>query len=364
MVVGFPFTAVVGSGELGVALCLAVIDPELGGVLVRGEKGTAKTTMARALTGVLPAVQVIAGCRFGCDPLHFDPRCPDGPHRPDGDVREQPVPFVELPLGASEDRVLGSLHMDRTPTLGEVRFEPGLLARANRGVLYVDEVNLLPDHIVDSLLDAAATGRARVERDGASVEHSARFVVIGTMNPEEGELRPQLLDRFGLTVEVHASRDPQRRREVVRRRLGFERDPQAFADRFAGEEHALGARIRTATQLLPDVELSEDLLDVIVEVCSELGIEGMRGDLVTTRASLAHAAWGGRTHVTPDDVRTAARLALPHRLGRHPFDKHGGRSALDELLDEHLAGGPRPPNPGGAGGGGRHDHEARGPGGS
>lgn len=352
MGVSFPFTAVVGSGEFGVALCLAAIDPGLGGVLVRGEKGTAKTTMARALTGVLPAIQVIPGCRFSCDPVHFDPGCPDGPHRPDGEVREQSVPFVELPLGASEDRVLGSLHLDRLLAAGEIRFEPGLLARANRGVLYVDEVNLLPDHIVDSLLDAAATGRARVEREGASVEHAARFVLIGTMNPEEGELRPQLLDRFGLAVEVHASRDPRQRREVVRRRLGFERDAEALVDRFAEEEQALGARIATARRLLPDVELSEDLLDVIVGVCAELGIDGMRGDLVTARASVAHAAWCGRTHVTPEDVRAAARLALPHRLRRNPFDERGAQVHLDDLLHRHLEGGPPPGPEGGPDGGG------------
>lgn len=341
---GFPFTAVVGAGDLGVALLLAAVDPGLGGVLVRGEKGTAKTTMARALTGVLPRIVVADGCRFGCDPEHQDPACPDGRHDTTL-VHVKPVPFVELPLGASEDRVLGSLHLDRLLTSGQVAFEPGLLARANRGVLYVDEVNLLPDHLVDSLLDAAATGRARVEREGASVEHAARFVLVGTMNPEEGDLRPQLLDRFGLAVDVRASRDPAVRGEVVRRRLAYERDPAGFAAVFASEEAALAERIATAVALLPTVTLDDDLLDAIVRVCADLGVDGLRGDLVTARAAVAHAAWSGRGKVAPDDVRVAARLALPHRRRRNPFDDHGEAADLDDLLARHLPDADPDPDP-------------------
>src|SRR3954447_20811616 len=245
----YPFSAVVETEDLGLALLLNAVSPAIGGVLVRGEKGTAKSTMVRALAALLPPVAVVEGCRFSCDPASSDPRCPDGPHAADAPATVRPARLVELPVGATEDRVLGSLHLERALAHGVTAYEPGLLAAAHRGLLYVDEVNLLGDHLVDVLLDAAAMGRSTVEREGVSASHAARFVLVGTMNPEEGELRPQLLDRFGLTVEVAASRDPAVRVEVVRRRLAYEADPEGFAARWADEEDELARRIARAQAL-------------------------------------------------------------------------------------------------------------------
>jgi magnesium chelatase subunit D len=329
----FPFSAVVGSPDMALALILTTISPEVGGVLVRGEKGTAKSTIVRALAAVLPPIEVIAGDRFSSDPGEKEPLSPDGPFALDVAVESRPVRLVELPVGATEDRVLGSLHLERALREGRAEYEPGLLAKAHRGILYVDEVNLLHDHLVDLLLDAAAMGRASVERDGVSVTHAARFVLVGTMNPEEGELRPQLLDRFGLTVEVAAPRDPAIRAEVVRRRMAYDADPDGFAATYAVEEAALTARIHAAQRLVPQVVLDDDALLAIAEVCAAFDVDGMRADLVTARAAIAHAAWHGRTFVSTEDIRAAARLALPHRRRRNPFDAPG----LDEdLLDQVL----------------------------
>ncbi|MDP3890930.1 VWA domain-containing protein [Nocardioides sp.] len=330
----FPFSAIVGADQLGLALCLSVVSPQIGGVLVRGEKGTAKSTMVRALTSVLPPVDVVEGCRFACSPKEPDPTCPDaGVHT--GSHTERPVRLVELPVGASEDRVIGSLHLDRLVSSREVAFEPGLLASAHRGLLYVDEVNLLPDHLVDTLLDAAAMGRARVEREGVSVTHAAAFVLVGTMNPEEGELRPQLLDRFGLAVDVLASRVPADRVEVMRRRLAYEREPAGFADGYDDADAEVADRIARARSLLDSVVLSDDALVRIASICAEYDVDGLRGDLVLARAAVAHAAWCGRTSVTTGDIRVAARLALPHRRRRNPFDNHDDDDLLEELLDRH-----------------------------
>lgn len=380
----FPFSAVVGMDDMGLALCLAAVSPGIGGVLVRGEKGTAKSTMVRGLADVLPPVRVVAGCRFSCDPGEPDPDCPDRDRVDHGPVGERqsgpasvtprggehlratdgtpglrpvadpeagavdhgsrdddapavtrPVRLVELPVGASEDRVVGSLHLDELLSRSTVEFDPGLLAQAHRGLLYVDEVNLLPDHLVDTLLDSAAMGRARIEREGISVSHAARFVLVGTMNPEEGELRPQLLDRFGLAVDVAASRDVDVRVEVVRRRLAFEADPAGFAVGFAAEQADLATRIARAEELLPRVVLTDDAVRQISTICAEFDVDGMRGDLVTARTACAHAAWCGRTEVTGVDVRVAARLALPHRRRRTPFDDHSGED-LDDILDQHV----------------------------
>ena len=331
----YPFTALVGSGELVRALVLAAVSPEIGGVLVRGEKGTAKTTAVRALTAVLPPIDILAGDPFSTDPHDPAPLAPNWPLATDVAVETRPVRLVELPVGATEDRVLGSLHLQRVLAEGVTQFEPGLLARAHRGILYVDEVNLLHDHLVDVLLDAAATGRVTVERDGVSVEHAARFVLIGTMNPEEGELRPQLLDRFGMTVEVAAPRDPELRAEVVRRRLAFDADPAAFTAGYADAETRMRARVVAARELVPRVELDAASLRRIADVCAAFEVDGMRADIVTARAAAANAAWQGRTRIAAEDLKVAARLALPHRRRRNPFDAPGiDEDLLDQLLDD------------------------------
>ncbi|MFI7159974.1 magnesium chelatase subunit D family protein [Micromonospora chalcea] len=343
----YPFCAVVGADDMTLALALVAIDPLIGGVLIRGEKGTAKTTTVRGLAEVLPAVRVYAGDRFSIDPDDPSAVCPDGPFDVSTPVVERPVRLVELPVGAGDDRVTGSLKLDAALRDGVVAFEPGLLARAHRGLLYVDEVNLLPDHLVDLLLDAAATGRVSVERDGVSVEHASRFVLIGTMNPEEGELRPQLLDRFGLTVEVAAPRDPVLRVQAVRRRLAFDADPEGFATRWAGEQEALRTRLAAARRSLAGVVLDDETLTRIAELCAAFDVDGLRADLVTARAAAAHAAWRGRTRVTLEDIRIAARLALPHRRRRNPFDEPGlDQDRLDDLLG-HNDPDPGPDGPGG-----------------
>lgn len=339
----FPFSAVVGSEDMALALILTTISPEVGGVLVRGEKGTAKTTMVRALAQILPSINLIEGCRFSCDPADPDPTCPDGPHDHPA-VTSRPARLVELPVGATEDRVIGSLDLRQALGVGEVVYEPGLLAAAHRGILYVDEVNLLHDHLVDLLLDAAAMGRSTVERDGVSVAHAARLILIGTMNPEEGELRPQLLDRFGLTVEIAAPRDPKLRAEVIRRRLAFDSDPAAFVAAFAASEDELRLRIITARSLLPSVQLDDRQLATIARVCGAFEVDGMRADIVTARAAAAHAAWQGRREITKSDIRAAARLALPHRRRRNPFDAPGlDEDLLDRLLNEEPDPDPSPP---------------------
>ncbi|MFF8904497.1 putative cobaltochelatase [Streptomyces olivaceoviridis] len=353
MTTPFPFTAVVGQDDLRLALLLNAVSPAVGGVLVRGEKGTAKSTAVRALSALLPEVAVVPGCRFSCDPASPDPGCPDGPHE-SGDGVERPARMVELPVGASEDRLVGALDIERALAEGVKAFEPGLLADAHRGILYVDEVNLLHDHLVDLLLDAAAMGASYVEREGVSVRHAARFLLVGTMNPEEGELRPQLLDRFGLTVEVAASREPEQRVEVVRRRLAYDDDPAAFAARWAGEEAAVRQRIVAARELVPRVRLGDGALRQIAATCAAFEVDGMRADIVMARTATALAAWAGRTDVLAEDVRQAALLALPHRRRRNPFDAPGlDEDKLDETLEQFSGESPDDdPDPDGPGGGG------------
>ncbi|MEV5198140.1 putative cobaltochelatase [Streptomyces sp. NPDC053720] len=348
----FPFTAVVGQQDLQLALLLNSVAPNIGGVLVRGEKGTAKSTAVRALSALLPEVDVVSGCRFSCAPESPDPACPDGPHEPGTGVSRD-ARMVELPVGASEDRLVGALDIERALAEGVKAFEPGLLADAHRGILYVDEVNLLHDHLVDLLLDAAAMGASYVEREGVSVRHAARFLLVGTMNPEEGELRPQLLDRFGLTVEVAASRETDQRVEVVRRRLAYDDDPAAFAAKWADEEDALRARIVAARALLPEVRLGDSALRQIAATCAAFEVDGMRADIVMARTATALAAWAGRTDVLAEDVRQAALLALPHRRRRNPFDAPGlDEEKLDDTLEQN-GGGDDDPDPDGPGGGGR-----------
>ncbi|TMS54010.1 magnesium chelatase subunit D family protein [Mycobacterium sp. DBP42] len=298
----YPFSALVGQDRLRLALLLCAVHPEIGGVLIRGEKGTAKSTAVRGLAAVLTAV--------------------------DADAR-----LVELPIGATEDRVVGSLDLQKVLRDGEHAFSPGLLARAHGGVLYVDEVNLLHDHLVDVLLDAAAMGRVHVEREGISHSHESRFVLIGTMNPEEGELRPQLLDRFGLTVDVAASRDVDVRVEVIRARMAFESDPHAFVERYADADAELADRIAAARAAIGSVVLPDTELRRIAALCAAFDVDGMRADLVVARTAVAHAAWRGAGTVGEVDIRVAAELALPHRRRRDPFDDPG----LDpERLDEAM----------------------------
>ncbi len=300
----YPLSAIVGHDRMRLALLLCAVHPEIGGVLIRGEKGTAKSTAVRGLAKVLAEAS-------------------------DGERAH----LVELPIGATEDRIVGSLDLQKVLRDGEHAFSPGLLARAHGGVLYVDEVNLLHDHLVDVLLDAAAMGRVHVERDGISHSHEARFVLIGTMNPEEGELRPQLLDRFGLTVDVHASRDVDVRVEVVRQRMAFEADPAGFAERHAGADAELAGRIKAARASLASVALPDSELRRIAALCAAFDVDGMRADLVIARTAVAHAAWRGADAVAEEDVRVAAELALPHRRRRDPFDDPG----LDpEQLDDAM----------------------------
>ena len=328
----YPFSAVVGLADLRLALVVNAVSPAVGGVLVRGEKGTAKSTVVRALAALLPSVDVLAGCRFSCSPVDPSADCPD--RSTHGAPGTRAARLVELPVGASEDRLVGSLDLERALTTGVSAYEPGLLAQAHRGVLYVDEVNLLHDHLVDLLLDAAALGTSYVEREGVSVRHAARFLLVGTMNPEEGELRPQLLDRFGLTVEVTATRDPVERADVVRRRMAYEADPAGFAASYAAADADLAAHIVVARERLPRVVLGDRALREVTTVCAAFDVDGLRADLVTAKAAVALAAWAGRDEVTTEDVRTAARLALPHRRRRTPFEAPG----LDEQqLDDALS---------------------------
>ncbi|MFD0569668.1 putative cobaltochelatase [Kitasatospora gansuensis] len=358
--VRYPFTAIVGMADLRLGLLLNAVSPAVGGVLVRGEKGTAKSTMVRALAGLLPSIDTVPGCRFSCDPASPDQGCPDGPHASVA-YHERPAYLVELPVGVSEDRIVGSLDLERALAEGVKAYEPGLLAKAHRGVLYIDEVNLLQDHVVDLLLDAAAMGRSYVEREGVSVRHAARFLLVGTMNPEEGELRPQLLDRFGLTVEIAATREPDERAEVVRRRLAYDADPDGFAARFAAEERELAERITAARELLPSVELTDVALRQITAVCAAFEVDGLRADIVMARTAVALAAWEGRTEVNEQDVRKAAQLALPHRRRRNPFDAPGlDEEQLDRTLDEHSDGPDDDPEGGGPDGDGGGSPEPQG----
>lgn len=318
----YPFSAIVGHDRLRLALVLCAVRPEIGGVLIRGEKGTAKSTAVRALAAVL--AEVDPGSRL-----------------------------VELPIGATEDRVVGSLDLQKVLRDGEHAFSPGLLSRAHGGVLYVDEVNLLHDHLVDIMLDAAAMGRVNIERDGVSHSHEARFVLIGTMNPEEGELRPQLLDRFGLAVDVHASREVPVRSEVIRQRLAYEADPVRFAARYAEADRDLAVRIAAARARVPEVALPDAELNRIAALCAAFDVDGMRADLVLARTAVAHAAWRGADSVGEEDIRVAAELALPHRRRRDPFDDPGIDPAqLDEAMAAAGDGGPEPePEPDPPGGG-------------
>jgi magnesium chelatase subunit D len=328
----FPFAALVGQDTLKRALLLSVIQPGLGGVLIRGTKGVAKSTAVRALAALLPPIETLAGCPFQRAPGEV---IPDWPLPPDAPPLTRPAPLVELPLGATEDRVLGSLHLERA-LRGERAYEPGLLAAANRGILYIDEVNLLPDHLVDILLDAAASGVHRVEREGLSLQHPARFVLIGTMNPEEGDLRPQLLDRFGLVVDVQDLADAADRAEAVRRRLAYDADPASFAAAWKDADAAEAERVERAGRLVPQVRVSDEVLWAMSERCLAAGTAGLRADLTLYRAACAWAAYHDRSTVEPSDVEAVAELALAHRRTRPPDPGPGRAGGVS----------PRSPSPG------------------
>lgn len=335
MRVVFPFSAIVGQSDMKQALLLAAVDRTLGGVMVFGDRGSGKTTAVRGLAALLPALPVIAGCRFNCEPDRPSPAC-DGVCKHAG-VGTTPSPVVDMPLGATEDRVVGALDLERALTLGEKAFEPGLLARANRGFLYIDEINLLEDHLVDLLLDVAQSGENVVEREGLSVRHPARFVLVGSGNPEEGELRPQLLDRFGLSVEVRTPDTLAERVEVVKRRDAFDRDPEAFARAWKTRDATIRKKVAAAQNRLDAIVVPDAVLEMGSRLCMAVGADGLRGELTLLRASRARAALDGRDGVTEADLRQIAPMALRHRLRRGPLDEQASTVRIERAMDELLA---------------------------
>jgi Mg-chelatase subunit ChlI len=317
----YPFTAIVSQERMKRALILNAVDPRIGGVLIRGERGTAKSTAARALAELLPKVKVVRGCRFGCDPDRPHTWCTECRERETIEVELRPTPFVNLPVSATEDRVVGTLDIEKAIQKGERHFEPGVLAAANRGLLYIDEVNLLDDHVVDLLLDAAAMGVNIVEREGISFSHPARFILVGTMNPEEGDLRPQLLDRFALSVDIRGIRDPRDRVAIMERNIAFESDPEGFRERWLPQEQELSEQIEAARSLLRKVNYTKRDLLSIAALSASLNVDGHRSDLVILKTAIAHAAFEKRTALTDRDIALAAELALPHRLKHGPFNQ-------------------------------------------
>ena len=335
----FPFSAIVGQDEMKLAILIAAIDPRIGGVLVFGDRGTGKSTAVRALAALLPAMRAVVGCRYRCDPALATgcDECEARKRAQGGSALKShavPVPVVDLPLGATEDRVVGALDLERALAQGVKAFEPGLLARANRGFLYIDEVNLLEDHLVDLLIDVAASGENVVEREGLSVRHPARFVLVGSGNPEEGELRPQLLDRFGLSVEVRTPQDLRSRVEVVKRRDAFERDPDAFARAWAKEETRVRRQIVAGRARLGEVAVPDAALERAAQLCMALGTDGLRGELTLIRAARAFAALQGDGAVDDTHLRRVAPPALRHRLRRNPLDDAGSSVRVDRAVAE------------------------------
>lgn len=324
--VNFPFSAIVGQEAMKRALLISAIDPTIGGVLVFGDRGTGKSTAVRALAQLLPKMKVVDGSPYNIDPAKVDD--------PDVKARQVPVPVVDLPLGATEDRVVGALDIEKALTQGERAFQPGLLAQANRGFLYIDEINLLEDHLVDLLLDVAASGENVVEREGLSIRHPARFVLIGSGNPEEGELRPQLLDRFGLSVDVTTPDDVKQRIEVVRRRDAFDRDPQVFAEKWKRKDGAVRRQIVAGRERLDALEVPDDVLEQAAGLCMALGTDGLRGELTLMRAARAYAALEGHAAVTADALRFVAPMVLSHRLRRNPLDDSRASTRVERAVDE------------------------------
>lgn len=330
----FPFSAIVGQDDMKRAMILTAIDPGIGGVLVFGDRGTGKSTAVRALAALLPPITAVQGCPINSE-SHAE--CPDWVNVETKKTRKIPTPVIDLPLGATEDRVVGALDIERALTRGEKAFEPGLLARANRGYLYIDEVNLLEDHIVDLLLDVAQSGENVVEREGLSIRHPARFVLVGSGNPEEGELRPQLLDRFGLSVEVRSPNDVQQRIEVIKRRDAFESDFDAFMDKYTKEDAKIRRKILAARKLLPQIEPPDDILHDCAELCIALGSDGLRGELTLLRAARALAAFDRKKVLTRDHLKRIAPIALSHRLRRDPLDEAGSTTRVTRTVDAVLA---------------------------
>ncbi len=332
----YPFTAIVGQHRMLRSLVLNAVNPRIGGVLIRGERGTGKSTAARALAALLPDVKVVVGCRFGCDPDRPTTWCTECRERVErGEelpVETRKTSFVDLPVSATEDRVVGTLDIERAIKEGERHFEPGVLAAANRGMLYIDEVNLLDDHVVDVLLDSAALGMNIVEREGISFSHPARYILVGTMNPEEGDLRPQLLDRFALSVEIRGLTNAEDRVAIMENNLAYEHDPTQFREQWMDEELELSKQIEAARELVEHVKYSKHDLLLIARLTSELQVDGHRADLVILKAARAHAAFEGRDAITERDIALAAELALPHRLKRGPF--HQIEVSIDELQSQ------------------------------
>jgi magnesium chelatase subunit I len=326
----FPFAAIIGQDEMKLALQLNVIDPKIGGVMIMGDRGTGKSTTIRALADLLPDITIIKNDPFNTNPK--DIRVPQ-----EYETEEIKIPMVELPLGATEDRVCGTINLKEILSGGSSTFEPGLLARANRGLLYVDEINLLDDHLVDVLLDSAASGWNTVEREGISIKHPARFILIGSGNPEEGELRPQLLDRFGMHAEIRTIKDPILRVRIVEERISFDQSPQAWFEKYEKEQLQIQSRILTAQQLLPQVTLKKEYQLKISQICSELGIEGLRGDIVSTRAAKAIAAFENRTEVTVNDIKRTITLCLRHRLRKDPMESVNSGEKVDSVFEASFA---------------------------
>lgn len=335
MPVIYPFTAIVGQDRMRRALVLNAVDPRIGGVLIRGERGTAKSTAARALAALLPNVRVVSDCRFGCDPDTPSTWCTECRERDaKGEklpVSGKPTSFINLPVSATEDRVVGTLDIEKAIQQGERHFEPGVLAAANRGLLYIDEVNLLDDHVVDILLDSAAMGMNIVEREGISFSHPARFILVGTMNPEEGDLRPQLLDRFALSVDIQGIRNPRDRMEIMKRIVAFERDAEKFRQSWMEKECEISGKIEKARVLVDKVTYTNRDMLSIASLTASLNVEGHRADLVILKTARAHAAFDGRLEINDRDIAIAAELALPHRIKRGPFQD--SEVSLEELAE-------------------------------
>jgi magnesium chelatase subunit I len=321
----FPFAAIIGQAEMKLALQLNVIDPKIGGVMIMGERGTGKSTTIRALADLLPDITIIKN-----DPFNTDPKGLEKTY----ETEEIKIPMVELPLGATEDRVCGTINLKEILSGGSSTFEPGLLARANRGLLYVDEINLLDDHLVDVLLDSAASGWNTVEREGISIKHPAKFILVGSGNPEEGELRPQLLDRFGMHAEIRTIREPNLRVKIVEERMSFDQSPQSWFEKYETEQFAIQTRIVTAQKALSQVTISKDFQLKISQICSELEVEGLRGDIVTTRAAKALAAFEMRTEVTLDDIKRTITLCLRHRCRRDPMESINSGDKIESIFQK------------------------------